>query len=204
MDILEKHMGHSYHIYPLNNVTPLDAGFGLTARLRIYVVCVHIARATLTHDLYQVYDMVADEVLRNAGGARPRDCMLAPRAEVAAEAQRIGSARGRESGPSPRQRDDYTWILTERERLALIEYGHAYWDRFRELPHASPDLVVFLGDNPWSRLTWSATSGMLPTFRMNNGLMWIPSLRRFLTAREKLAAMGFPVFEEHAAQMSAP
>lgn len=195
-------MGHSYNIYPLYNIAPLDAGFGLTARQRVYVVCVHSARAVLAYDLYQMYDSVADEVLQNAGGARPRDCMLAPRMEVAAEAERIGSSRG--FRPSPSQRDDYTWILNDRERLALIEYGHAYWKRFRELPHASPDLVVFLGDNPWSRLTWSATSGMLPTFRMNNGLMWIPSLRRFLTAREKLAAMGFPVFQEHAAQMSAP
>ena len=38
--------------------------------------------------------------------------------------------------------------------------------KMKEEPEDNPDLIYFLGDNPWSQLTWSATSGRIPCFRM--------------------------------------
>jgi len=66
------------------------------------------------------------------------------------------------------------------------------------------DLIGFLGDNPWWRLTWSKASMAIPTYRMNAGFMWSFAARRWLTDAEKLATMGWPAYEELRRAMQAP
>jgi hypothetical protein len=66
------------------------------------------------------------------------------------------------------------------------------------VPEEVPWCLFFLGDNPEKRLTWSA-NGCMPSQRLNGGLLWCPRLRRMVTGKERLAAMGFPSFPHLAA-----
>ena len=85
-------------------------------------------------------------------------------------------------------------------------YKTAGWlqEDFQESTRWWPWFVFYLGDNPENRRTWSAHSGKLPTFRVGRGLHWSASARRWLVAREKLAALGFPCDSASAAAMGVP
>lgn len=66
------------------------------------------------------------------------------------------------------------------------------------------DLFIYLGDNSKNRTTWSAKSGRIPTFRVGNGKYWNVYKRRWLTGREKLAALSFPTCQAVAHTMGVP
>ena len=70
-------------------------------------------------------------------------------------------------------------------------------------PEDDSNLWVYLGDSAAYK-TWSAVSGRLPTYRRSSGLLWSPHYRRWLTGREKLASLGFPVTPAVAMAMGAP
>ena len=67
-----------------------------------------------------------------------------------------------------------------------------YRKRFKQPAAANKNLVIFLGDSP-PRVTWSACSNRIPTFRTNSGKLFIPAQKRWMCPRERLAALGFPV-----------
>jgi hypothetical protein len=123
----------------------------------------------------------------------PIDVYLADDAEVRNEELALGALRKRPPMPDYKQYRDLSYLLTPRE----ISY-YRYFEHLREAQEtqrvASADLVYHLGDNPAKRLAWSATSGSIPTFRRSCTICWAPSLRRWLTVREKLATMGWPTY----------
>lgn len=104
-------------------------------------------------------------------------------------------------GTTPGRRLGVKKILNKREKAAVAWLDNVYKKKTKRSPESDPNLVYFLGDNPWNRIVWSATSGKLPTLRMNRGILWIPHRSRFLTSRERLASMGFPVSLEMAQAM---
>ena len=55
------------------------------------------------------------------------------------------------------------------------------------------DAVVHLGDDPIYRPIWSI-NGKLPSFRKSMGMLYHPYSDTVLTGREKMLAMGWPVF----------
>ena len=67
-------------------------------------------------------------------------------------------------------------------------------------PYLDKNLVIYLGDNA-SRKCWSGVSGRIPTLRMSGGLTWSVPLNRYLTGREKMATLGWPVTPETSAAM---
>lgn len=91
-----------------------------------------------------------------------------------------------------RNAKDLTYLLTPRERRVILTLNKEYRDRFCASPQRNLDLVYYLGDNA-DRRCWSATSNKIPTLRMAGGLTWSVSKKRFLTGREKLGTLGFPV-----------
>ena len=95
-------------------------------------------------------------------------------------------------------------LLHPREKKAVRKLRGDYRKIFKKAPDDDPDLFFYLGDNPENRRTWSAHSGKLPTFRVGRGLHWSASARRWLVAREKLAALGFPCDSASAAAMGVP
>ena len=94
--------------------------------------------------------------------------------------------------------DDLSYLLNAREALAVMKLDAAFVERFQSDPNETDDLVYFLGDNPDYCHTWSAISQRVPCFRMNNGLMWFPKFKRFMTAVDKLTAVGMPVCPKYA------
>lgn len=92
------------------------------------------------------------------------------------------------------------YLLTKREKEVLQKLKKDYKKRYGEDPEKDPDLVIYLGDSA-ERRSWSAASGRIPTLRMSGGLMWGVQLSRFLTGREKLATLGFPVTSKIARKM---
>lgn len=98
----------------------------------------------------------------------------------------------------------YFALLTSREKLAVRKLNRIYRKRYHKPPDSNPELFYYLGDNPDNRITWSATSNRLPTFRVGRGLRWHVPSSRFLTGREKLSTLGFPLDACTAASMGVP
>lgn len=97
----------------------------------------------------------------------------------------------------------FKYLLTNRERHAETVLRAIYKKRYRVRAESNPNLFLYLGDNP-DRRTWSACSGRLPTLRMAGGLVWNVTQKRWLTGREKLASLGFPVTPETSSAMGVP
>jgi hypothetical protein len=102
------------------------------------------------------------------------------------------------------EQPDLFYLLTDREKKGVRDYGKAYKKRFKRKPELDKNLFVYLGDNPTNRLTWSAVSKKIPTLRMSGGKMWNMKARRWLTGREKLSSLGFPVTDDVASTMGVP
>ncbi|CAK8995798.1 unnamed protein product [Durusdinium trenchii] len=148
-------------------------------------------------------DIMKDKIAKRVSGqvrTVPSDYFLAQQVEVELEARALAEKRSVQYRPYAA---DLSYLLTKREKQALETYKRLYEEEYAGCATDNPDLVVFLGDNPNCWRTWSAKSKSIPTFRRNSktGLMWCPYLRRFMVAREKLAALGWPVSELLAANM---
>ncbi|CAJ1404524.1 unnamed protein product [Effrenium voratum] len=94
-------------------------------------------------------------------------------------------------------------LLTDRERRVISGLSKEYKARFNEKAETNSNLVIYLGDNECRRC-WSAVSGKIPTLRCGGGLLWNPHLKRFMTGREKLSSLGFPVCQASSSAMSVP
>ena len=96
------------------------------------------------------------------------------------------------------------YLLNIRERAAVNYACSLYWQKFRHDPYKQDNLFIHLGDNPWSRLCWSGSSGKIPTFRTGSGRIYNPKTRVWLTPKDKLAALGLPVTPGAALALGAP
>ena len=188
----------SYDLYQLFFKTG-DTGHSGAARDRTYVICSHKERTSCVFDPCHMKDIVAARMKQKVQTV-PSDYFLATTVEVQQEACQLAIRRGVSHKPWS---TDLTYLLTDRERESLDAYESSYRRRFKMDPHEDRDLVVFLGDNGSTWCTWSAVSHSIPTFRTNakHGLFWSPCLKRFMTSREKLAAMAWPVSEHMAKPM---
>ena len=95
-------------------------------------------------------------------------------------------------------------LLNLREAGGVKYAINLYKKRIGSAATSDDDLVIFLGDTPSKRLCWSATSRKIPTFRRNNGKMWHVRSQSWLTSRERLACLGFPVTQSCAESMGVP
>ena len=156
----------------------------------------HRQLSCCSHDPLEVADNMRAAVIAFIQ-TRPSDYLIASEDEVLLDAQECARKRGVEflEGCT-----DLWYLLLEREQKAVLTLDEQYWVRFNADPCEDADLCYFLGDSPEYSRTWSAVSGKIPTFRMNSrsGKYWFPMFRRWLTAKERLALMGFPVIPEMA------
>ena len=188
----------TYDIFQLFFETA-DTGHAGAARDRTYLLMSHHDKTSCKFDPMTMKDIISKR-MRQKVQTRPSDYFMATWMEVENEAQQLAAKR---KVPYVEDCRDFTYMLTNRELESLQSYERAYREDFGREPSSDPDLVVFLGDNGRSWKTWSARSGSIPTFRRNSktGLFWSPYLKRFMIAREKLAAMGWPVTEHMARSM---
>ena len=174
-----------------------DSGHAGAKRDRTYVICSHQEHTSCTYDPEWMLSLISRR-MKSKVQTVPSDYFLATIFEVQQEAQQLAIRRKIPFQPCC---NNMEYLLTQREENALRSYEKAYFDEYRRSAKSDPDLIFFLGDNGSTWRTWSAKSGAIPTFRRNckSGLFWIPSLGRFLTSQEKLAALSWPV-DHHISQ----
>ena len=72
------------------------------------------------------------------------------------------------------------------------------------MPQADDNLIINLSDNPAKRLSWSGTSGALPTFRTNSTRFYNIGREQWMTPRDRLSALGLPVTPAASLAMGVP
>ena len=96
---------------------------------------------------------------------------------------------------------DFTFLLNTREVCSLNDFVERYRNMTGMDAFQNPDLVVFVGDNGSTHLSWSAVSNALPTTRVNTGLLWAPYWRRWVSSRKLLTSLGIPQTQRHLASL---
>lgn len=97
-----------------------------------------------------------------------------------------------------------TSLLLTREKKVVSHLMQKYRNLWRRDPKKDKDLFMYLGDNPRNRVTWTAVSRKISTFRVGCGKHWHCASNRWLTGREKLACLGYPVTPDAAHAMGCP
>lgn len=191
--LLKETLGHKYFIFSIH-VDPKDAGFmDVIYRKRRYDILVHRRRCQLAGNPEKVYGALR----RALGGLRVKRnaALLASKAELAEEEDYFCQKRGIKNRQTAlKGKPDWTYILLKREKKAAKDFDKR-WKR-QHSEHGKNNLGCWfhLGDNPIKRVVQSTKTGVWPTFRRGGGIMWSPGLRRWITPRERLAAMGFPAY----------
>ena len=178
---------------------PADVGFAGSSRARTYVIGVHTEKSMILKDPLELHETVR-QVLRHHAATMPQDYLVATATEVQLEAEGVARRRGITYQPNSL---DMRYLLTQREAAALQQYEDEFYARYGQRASSVDSLFVFLGDNPSYSLTWSV-NGRLPTFRTNQGFLWSVKHRRWLTAKERLVSLGWPVTGTVATAMAVP
>ena len=191
MDMVEECHGEDFEWHQTFSA-PADVCFAGTARRRTFVHGFNTKFSQCLMDPASLLDAITETLPLNAC-TRPADYFLAPKIEVQNEAAQVAFRRKITFQPD---RADLTYLLTEREWKSLQKCESEYASRYGRPASKDPNLVIFLGDDAVSfNITWSAVSGAIPTYRNNakTCIFWSPFRKRFLTSREKLASMSWPV-----------
>ena len=199
MDMVQDCHGPVYEWHQLF-CEPGDCGHSACSRSRTYAIGAHQERTTKLHCPWEIQEVMKHSV--RGSFTFPSDYLTATTMEVELEAQE--KARTRKIPYIP-GKCDYSYLLTTRESAALNEYKNAYYKRTHCDAAKNEDLFMFLGDDPKYSLTWSF-HGRLPTYRMNfrSGLLWNARYSRWLTSKERLLTLGWPVISEVAEEMQCP
>ncbi|CAE7282950.1 desi2 [Symbiodinium necroappetens] len=181
---------------------PGELGFTATSRARTYIIGAHKTKCVCLHDPFELHDAIKSRIADYARTA-VSDYLVASDQEILMEAQDTGRTRNVVHRPGVQ---DYAYYLTQRELRSMGILDQKYREKFGREPHLDGNLVYHLGDNAEWTTNWSANSGALPTFRLGaaTSKFWLPRYRRWLTCREKLVAMGFPVTAECAHALGTP
>jgi hypothetical protein len=199
--LLEHFFGHAYHIFSVI-MDCAEVGFPLISRRRRYTIMYNKGRVLVVRDPAVVYEQLKVVMWSLQLSLQLCDCWLADLEEIMAEASPLCQLRGI---PMFWAMEDMTRLLTDHEQQRLAAYMALWQDRFGHSAAMDQAAVFNLADNPDNGfVTWSGSSGRIPGLRTNGGKLWVPFLRRWLTTKEQLAAMGVPVYPMLAAAAHVP
>jgi hypothetical protein len=171
-------------------VRPSDAGFSLIARERKLLLCTHKSKVQLCGSWQTMYEYLCTHL--QSSFTSPSSCMLASAHDLRLEELHVAQCRNVFPRPQAQQ-PDWRYLLSDNEVRRVGVYDQLRCQRGLAM---SPDVIYNLGDNPPHRVTWSCVSGSMPTYRRGNTKYWSESMLRWITPAEKLASMGWPVFQE--------
>ncbi len=63
----------------------------------------------------------------------------------------------------------------------------------------TPNIIFNLADNPEWTLGWTLDHLSIPPYRRNSSGFWVAAYSRYMTTRERLASLGWPVYPSLAA-----
>ncbi|CAE7564126.1 unnamed protein product, partial [Symbiodinium necroappetens] len=175
---LDSLLGDMYDIRKLD-VDLSHCGHGGASRRRVYFLLTLKDAFEVLAEPSDLYQMVVD-IVKSVGQTRVRDYFHAGPVELMCEAEHVARQRGKVVVPG---HFDFSYLLNEREKLAIRELDAKFWKTQGRGPSLDPDLVYCLADNPQFTCLWSATSGRLPCLRRNAGSakFWSPLRKRWLT-----------------------
>ncbi|CAL1150917.1 unnamed protein product [Cladocopium goreaui] len=162
-------------------VCPADLGHFGVARDRIYLIMSLKEAVIEVVDPIQMYAKVK-EYVQSFVRTEPKDYWVSTTAEYVKEAEKTA----------------------KRERESVSYVCDLYAHKFGKNPQADSNLIVNLSDNPKKRLSWSGTSGSLPTFRTNSNRFYSIAREQWMTPRDRLSALGLPVTPEASLSMGVP
>ena len=93
------------------------------------------------------------------------------------------------------------YILNQRERELVFKLDQDFRRIYKMNPVVDRNLFYFLGDRYEFSRTWSAKSGKIPTYRLNQAKYLQRSSMQVMTGQDKLASLGWPVEECAAAEL---
>ena len=99
---------------------------------------------------------------------------------------------------------NHGFVGLRREKAAIAFTSQLYKRRRSRDAAADPNLFLNLSDNPGRRLSWSGSWGCLPTFRTNSTRFYNFTREQWMTPRDRLCALGFPVTPNTALAMGVP
>ncbi len=207
VDVLEEILGERgcgpYIIHELL-VQPPDIGLSCVARPRKLHLLTHKERCVVVSNPMQVYEDMCHILRRHIGFGVADLWIEDDTGELDTEMESFGNKSG-ERHALYRHRGDWTPLLSKSERENL----EAYMQRWKEDRHDeagdNANVCFQLSQNALVRPSMTSKQGQLPTFRSTSSTrMWVPSKKRWMTGREKLACLGFKVFPTHAAAAGVP
>ncbi len=193
---------HPHHHWHQLWSEPSDFGFGGTARTRTWCIGSHEQLSRPIEDPDDLLDSIRKSISQEVQ-CEIQDYLIASEAEINMEAMETAisqNIRHFVPGQSPK-----ALLLSLREAKAMVELDNRYFKRTGQLSNTAKNLVYNLADSgEWQ--SWSAASGKVPTYRLNqkSSKYWVPSLGRWMTSKERLVSMGFPVCREVASAMNSP
>ena len=121
-------------------------------------------------------------------------CFIASAQDLEGEAARAG--RKRRSFKRARVDEDqmtsFYHLLTEKQQQYLRKYIELWQEKYEEDPSSNPRCVFDLTQDPNERPRMSKPPQYkLPTVMTGSSRFWVPSLGRWLIAKELAAAMGW-------------
>lgn len=190
-----------HHFYQLFS-SPGDFGFTATSRRRTWVIGAHLDKTVCLLDPFAMLESIR-EYINNIVRLQIPDYLVASDMEIRCEAENL--ARRRCVTSFNGSLSNLTALLTCREIGVKNELDFRFEVQFQRQPADVASLIYFLGDSA-KFCSWSAISGQVPCYRVNarSGLYWIPSQRRWLTSKERLVSMGWPVTPEQAGHLKVP
>ena len=90
--------------------------------------------------------------------------------------------------------------LTRREKDVIAQLDMSFYLKFNRNPQDSDSLIYFLGDNFEFNKGWTV-NGRLPTYRTGKGRFIHRKSFLFMTGKDKLCSLGWPMEPQSAAQM---
>ena len=188
-----------HHFYQFFS-SPQDFGYGGIARNRTWVIGSHKDRSTCLFDPYMLLEAICEACSQTY--TEVKDYLVASDLEIKMEAIELARRRNlafRTNSPS------LDYLLLAREVSTVWSLNQKFRAKFGRDPEMEDNLVYHLGDSS-DFCSWSANSKQIPTFRVGSksSLYWMPKYKRWLTAKEKLVAMGWPVTKEVAESQGIP
>jgi site-specific DNA-cytosine methylase len=86
---------------------------------------------------------------------------------------------------------DWSFTLSATEQAYNQVFHQKFFVRQGFRAECNPDAIWSFQDNPNNRVSWTAASGRIPTYRTGNPRLWSPYYKRIVTVRERAASMGF-------------
>ena len=181
---------------------PGDFGFSATARHRTWCIGSHEDRTVCREDPFIILGKIKEFFHENCQ-CKLSDYLVSTDGDVHMEALETAAKLGMKHFVPGR--DPMTLIMNHRECRTMVELDDRYEQKFHESSKTNPNLVYGLGDNA-DYQSWSASSGKIPTYRLSttSSRYWLPYHQRWMTAKERLVSMGWPVCPAMSHAMDVP